>query len=142
MDGAAFDRLSRTVRARGTRRQVLGLLTASPLAGLLAAFGLAETVARRRRGGRRSSHRPGKHKDNRKGKRTGSSNNRQDECIRLLRGRGCRGVGQEGFGLCPPAPTSLMPSFARRNCGAPTSKAPTCPESTWSPLSRRWRISP
>src|SRR5262245_32856565 len=35
MDGFAFDRLSRTLSAQPTRRRLLGLLTALPLAGLV-----------------------------------------------------------------------------------------------------------
>jgi hypothetical protein len=69
MEGSAFDRLARAVSRAGSRRRLLGLVTSVGLGGLLSQLDDASTEAKRKRHGRKRSHRPGKHKDNRKGKR-------------------------------------------------------------------------
>jgi hypothetical protein len=71
MEGSTFDRLARAVSTAGSRRRLLGVLASVGLGGLLSQLDDASTEAKRKRHGRRRSHRPGKHKDNRKGKRKG-----------------------------------------------------------------------
>ena len=81
MDSLRFDALTRTVSTSGTRRGVLRLMAALPVAGTLAALlgDGAEAAAQKdpERGGshrrrkRKRRHDPGEDKDNRKGKRKG-----------------------------------------------------------------------
>lgn len=69
MNGSTVDHWAPAVSAAGSRRLLLGLVAVMPLTGVLAHLGDATTEAKRKRHGRRRSHRPGKRKDNRKGKR-------------------------------------------------------------------------
>jgi len=76
MDREQFDALARQVSTRHSRRAalatVLGALLLRQEAGLVA--------AKRKRHGRRQSHRPGKGKDNRKGKRKGGGKVGTQDC--------------------------------------------------------------
>src|SRR4051794_37955026 len=65
MDGTAFDRLARTLAGDGTRRRLLGLLGALPLAGRLAATDETETAASRRHAQRQPGDARAQHKDHR-----------------------------------------------------------------------------
>jgi hypothetical protein len=69
MEGTAFDRLTMAVSRAGSRRRLLGALVSVGLGGLLSHLDDDAADARRKRHGRQNSHRPGKHKDNRRGKR-------------------------------------------------------------------------
>jgi hypothetical protein len=71
MDANRFDSLSRHLGSVETRRGLLRLVTALPLAGVLTGLDLEEGQTRRKRHGRRASHRPGHAKANRKGLRKG-----------------------------------------------------------------------
>ena len=66
MDGRAFDRFSRAFGTSGSRRVLLGLLTALPLAGFRPDD--AGTAGRRQRRKKRHKHQQGDGKDQRKGK--------------------------------------------------------------------------
>jgi hypothetical protein len=80
MDANDFDTLSRALSEAGSRRGLLGLLTGAALGGLLTRLDLENAMAKRKRHGRRRSHRPGKDKDNRKGKRKGGSRVGTQDC--------------------------------------------------------------
>ena len=72
MDGFAFDRLTRSLSAQPTRRRLLGLLTALPLAGIVTAQDDERTTAAGRR--HRSKHQPplqGAGKHHHQGKKKG-----------------------------------------------------------------------
>jgi hypothetical protein len=69
MDAGRFDALTRALSADGTRRGIVRLLAAIPLAGELGAYLGEASEAGRRRRRRKVRHRPGKEKDQRKGKR-------------------------------------------------------------------------
>ncbi len=79
MEDSTFDRLTRAVSAASSRRRLLGVVASVGLGGLLSALDDDTTQAKRKRQGRRNSHRPGKDKDNRKGKRTGNGGGDRDE---------------------------------------------------------------
>jgi hypothetical protein len=64
MDDSTFDRLARAVSAAGSRRRLLGVVASVGLGGLLSALDDDTTQAKRKRRGRRNSHRPGKGKRN------------------------------------------------------------------------------
>jgi Right handed beta helix region len=76
MDGSAFDRLTRAFVSSGTRRGLLGVLTALPLVGILTADRdePTEAAGRRRRRKKRHKHQRGDGKNNRKGKHKGKDN--------------------------------------------------------------------
>jgi hypothetical protein len=76
MEPARFDRLAKIVSrsfASGTRRSLLGLIAALPLAGARIALDAEESEGRRKGHNRRQHHRrqSGRRKENRKGKRKG-----------------------------------------------------------------------
>ena len=86
MDGSTFDRLTRALRTAGSRRRLLGVVTSLGLGGLLGALDGDPTDAKRQHG-RNRGHRPGKDKDNRKGKRNGGGGDRDEPAP-------CRNTGE------------------------------------------------
>lgn len=78
MDGSTFDRFTRALSEARSRRRLLGVVTSLGLGWLLSGLAADPTDARRKHG-RNRGHRPGKNKDNRKGKRTGTGGGDRDE---------------------------------------------------------------
>lgn len=89
MDAGQFDRLVKGITASGSRREALRILAALPLAGVPALLAAAESAGKRLRHGCQASHRPGKDKDNCKGKRKGHRKRAQASCTVVLREAGC-----------------------------------------------------
>jgi hypothetical protein len=101
MEAIKFDRVARSAGALKSRRGLLGLVSGMTLGGLLT--DREEGAARRKHGG----HRPGKKKDNRKGKRNqGNKGGNLGAGADPLLAAGCvQGVGFGAFDVpvyCPP----------------------------------------
>ena len=94
MDANQFDILTRSLRFAGTRRRLLGILTAFGAAGSLLMLPVEETSARHQGKHRRKrNHRQsGRRKDNRRGKSMGQAPNTQSACAIVLTGAGCTQV--------------------------------------------------
>ena len=123
MDGDRVDRVARIISAAPTRRGLLALLTALPLAGAVATPSGPMTAMAGRRHRRRVDHRH-KH-DNRKGKRKGKGKNKGKggagaKCLPL--GAACdrRRPGTCCSGSCrPPGSAGLPPNIIPSVPGEP-----------------------
>jgi len=77
MDPSTVDRLTRAFASAGTRRRLLALLGAFPLATALVPLAQSEVARAGRRRRRKRRHNPGGEKRNRKGKQKGKHTNTQ-----------------------------------------------------------------
>jgi hypothetical protein len=115
MEADRFDLLIKSLSAAGSRRGLLRLIAALPLAGALAALVSEESEAGRRRR-RKARHDPGKDKDNRKGKRKKKGKGKR-------RKKGNGQTPQSG----PTGQPSCVPESAAQTCaGQCGSVANTC----------------
>lgn len=137
MHANRFDCLTKTIVAVGSRRGLLRLVVALPLAGTLASlFDEPETDAAGRRHRRKKTHhhQRGKGKRNRKGKQKGKDKGK-DKCTKAGRAprKGnpcCSGLVTDGSGLCnavtPAPPTCAVTCTgccSGETCSAGTSEA-------------------
>jgi hypothetical protein len=124
MDPSAFDALSRTLVAGGTRRRLLGRLgTLLPAVGLGIVLG-EDAEARGRSHGRNRGHRPGRRKNNRKGLRSRRKGTRGSDPCGGTCGINETCCGSGANAQCCPAESSIC-CGASHNC-CPTDRAICC----------------
>lgn len=133
MDGTTFHRLSQRFGRAASRRGLLGLLAALPLAGAVMCFDHedSEAAGRRRRRKKRHKHQRGDDKRHRKGEQKGDAR-RKRRCAALgeapdqTRQACCTGLSLDSNGRCatptsppPPPPPSApcVPQCDGKTCG-------------------------